>query len=456
MDAAIAFAQLATKQRYEGLPLAAIEMTKKVILDTLGVTLAGSAAKGADELVGLVDELGGKPESSIIAYGSKVPSPQAAMVNGFMAHSADYDDTYDVAVIHCGAPVISAAFAAAERRGGVSGKEFITAVALGVDMMCRMGLSKQEGRWAGWSGTRLYGYFGAALASARIWGLNEVQTINALGIAYAQAAGNQQSVKERVLARNFDVGCAAQGGLISSLVAQRGITGAHNCLEGDFGLFKVYHRGNYDAKPLTDELGKRFEVANLSFKPYPCARPIHPFIDLALALSQEHEIRREDVQKVVGYVDQEPTLQFHPVKDKQNPKTITDAQLSIPYCVAVAITKGAVVLDDFSESAITDPRVIDLAQKVVPKLDASLARPKEIPPAILEIRTKGGTYSKRIEYPYGHPKNPMTMDALVWKFRDCAAHAKKRLQEKNVSKAIDMVTRLEEVSDVAEVIRLLS
>lgn len=456
MDAAIAFAQLATKQKYEGLPEAAVEATKKDILDTLGTALAGSIAEGAEELVGLARELGGKEESSVIAYGIKVPSHEAALVNGFMARSVDYDDTHDIAMLHAGASVVPAAFAAAERRGAVSGKEFITAVALGVDMICRMGLAKQEGRWAGFTGTPLYGYFGGALASARILGLTEEQTINALGIAYGQAAGTLQSVIERVLTKNLDVGCAARGGVFSALAAQRGITGAHNCLEGDLGLFKVYHRGNYDPKQLTDELGKRFEVANLGFKPYPCCRLNHTFIDLALALSQEHKIRPEDIEEVVGYIDQEPHLEFQPVEEKQNPKTVTDAQFSIPYCVAVALIRGAVVLDDFTASALQDQAVLALAKKVFPKLDPSLYRAKETPPARLEIKARTGTYSKDTEYPYGHPKNPMSTESLVGKFRNCAAHAKRRFPEGNISKVIDMVTRLEEVSNVAEIIRLLN
>ena len=96
--------------------------------------------------------------------------------------------------------------------------------------------------------------------------------LNALGIAYGQAAGNLQSIVERVLTKSLDIGNAARGGVFSALAAQRGITGPHNALEGEMGLFRVYHRGNYDPKPLTDELGERFEVANLSFKPYPCCR----------------------------------------------------------------------------------------------------------------------------------------------------------------------------------------
>jgi len=289
-----------------------------------------------------------------------------------------------------------------------------------------------------------------------VLGLNEEQTINALGIAYGQAAGNLQSIVECVLTKSMDVGGAARGGVFSALAAQRGITGAHNALEGEMGLFKVYHRGNYDPRPLTDELGKRFEVTNLSFKPYPCCRLNHPFIDLALAISQEHKIRPENVEEVIVYIDQEPHLECHPIEVKRNPKSVMDAQFSIPFCVAVALNKGAVLLDDFTESAIRDPAVIALAQKVVPKLYPSPFRPKETPPAMVKIKTRNGTYSKRIEYPYGHPKNPISVEALVRKFHDCASHAKNILPEENVSQAIDLVNRLEELNDVTLVIRLLS
>lgn len=456
MDAAIAFAQLATKLRYEDLPPEAIKVTKDVILDTLGTTLAGSAAEGAEELAGLIKELGGKPESTIITFGAKVPSPEAALVNGFMGRSVDYDDTHDVAMLHAGSTVLSGAWASAERRGGVSGKEFITAAALGIDMVSRMGLARQDGRWAGFTGTPVYGYFGSALASARILGLTEEQTVNALGIALGQAAGTLQSIRDRVLTKNLDVGLAARGGVFSALAAQRGITGSPNCLEGEMGLFKVYHRGSYDRQQLTGELGKRFEVANLGFKPYPCCRLNHTFIDLALALSKEHKIRPEEIEQVVCYIDQEPHLEFHPVEEKHNPKTVTDAQFSIPFCVAVALMRGAVVLDDFTEDAIRDSAVLALTKKVVPELDPSLYRPKETPPARMEIRTKRGTFSKRTEYPYGHAKNPMSIESLAAKFRDCAAHARKRLPEENISKVIDTVTRLEQVSDATQVIQLLN
>ncbi|MBI2907630.1 MAG: MmgE/PrpD family protein [Chloroflexi bacterium] len=456
MDAAVGFAQLATRLTYEELPQVAIEATKRVILDILGTTLAGSAAEGAEGLAGLVQELGGKPESSIIAYGIRAPSPHAALVNGFMARSADYDDTHDTATIHSGCTVVSGAFAAAERKGAVSGKEFITSVAVAVDMICRMALSRRDGRWPGFVSAPVYGNLGAALASARIFGLTEEQTVSALGIAFGQAAGTLLGLRDGVMTKNLDVGCAARSGVFSALAAQRGITGSPNCMEGQMGLFNVYHGGKYDPTPLRDDLGKRFEVVNVGFKPYPCCRFNHTFVDLALSLSREHKIRPEDIEEVVGYVDQEPHMEFHPVEEKQNPRTITNAQFSIPYCVAVALIRGAVTLDDFTESAIEDPAVLALARKVFPKLDASYYRPKEVPPARMEIRTKTGVYSSYTEYPYGHTRKPMTRESLESKFRDCAAHAHRSFPGGDISKVIDMVNHLEEVDDVAEMIRLLS
>ncbi|MBI2910243.1 MAG: MmgE/PrpD family protein [Chloroflexi bacterium] len=468
MDPEAAFAKLIIEQTFDGLPTAAVEKAKTEILDTLGVTLAGSGAEGAEKVVALARDLGVKPEeSSVIAYGIKVPATHAALANAFMARSVDYDDCHDLARLHAGGVVISAAFATAERKAegpeerkrigsGVSGREFITAVVLGVEVMSRLGLARQEDRWAGWAATVLYGCFGAAAASARLLGLSEEQVLNALGIAYGRAAGNQQSMREGVLTKNLDVGGAAQGGVFASLAAMRGLTGAHRCFTGDLGIFKLYHKGAYDPVKLTEGLGETFEISNLGFKPYPCCRFNHTFIDLAIALRQEHEIEPEDIEEVVCYIDQEPHLEFHPLEEKQNPITVTEAQFSVPYCVATALINGAVRLDDFRPSAIADPRALALARQVTPKLDTTLYRMKEIPPAVVEIRTKNGVYAGRTEHPYGDPNKPMAQEALVRKFFDCAAHARKRLSERDISKVMDMVGKLEELDDVAEVIRILS
>ncbi|MBI2906361.1 MAG: MmgE/PrpD family protein [Chloroflexi bacterium] len=456
MDAAFDFAELGTKLKFEDLPPATVTKVKQDIFDTMGTTLAGTGAEGTRELIDLIQDLGGKPESSIVGSGVKTQAPYAALANGFMGRSADYDDTHDTAVLHVGSTVCSAAWALAERKGGVNGRGFITAVTLGTEMVSRMGLARREGRWSGWISTLIYGYFGATLAASRILGLSQEQTLNAFGATLGQAAGTSQSLREGALTKNLDVGGAARAGVFSALAAKAGITGPKNSLEGDNGLFKVYNRGSYDREVLLDGLGKRFAVETLSFKPYPCCRMNHPYIDAALALRKEHNIKPEDIIEVIGYTDVEPHLEFHPVEKKQVVHGITEAQFSIPYTVAVALMRGAVVLDDFTEEAIKDPAVAALTKKVFPKLDTSLHRENDFPATAMDIKTKSGTFSRRIEYPYGHPTNPMTMESLTAKFRDCAAHARKPLPEAKVSQVIDTLANLEKVKDVAEVLRIVA
>ncbi|MBI2908204.1 MAG: MmgE/PrpD family protein [Chloroflexi bacterium] len=455
MDAAIAFARNAVRLNFQDIPEAAIEATKKDILDHLGLALAGSSAPGIREMVTVMRELGGARESSIISYGSKVSPPEAAMANAAMAHALDYDDTHDEATVHAGVTAIPPALAIAEKIGSVGGKEFITAVTLGIDVLCRMGLANPEPPGRGWIRTPVYGFFSGAVVAGRLLGLNEDQMVNALGIAYCQAAGNNQCVMDGALTKRLQPGFAARGGVFAALLAKQGITGARDSLEGRLGLYNVYHRGNYEPRPLTEGLGRRFEGANLSFKPYPCCRINHSYIDAALAIAREHAIEPDDILEIVAYVDREGHLLCDPLEVKRNPKSVVDAQFSIPYTVAAALVRRQVVISDFTEPAIKDKTVIAVANRVTPKVDPSLAQRGAAPPAVVEVRTSRDVYSKRVDHPYGHPKNPMSMEALAQKFRDCAAYAARPLPEANVPAVIEMVSDLEALSDMRDVVRLL-
>jgi len=170
----------------------------------------------------------------------------------------------------------------------------------------------------------------------------------------------------------------------------------------------------------------------------------------------EYNIKAEDVDSVTIYVSKGAMkLLGEPLSTKQNPSTTVDAQFSIPWAVASAIVKGKVGIAEFTPQAIKDKTVLALSNKVTPKLDESLNR-MGVSPAIVEIKTKDGkVYSKRVDTPYGSPENPMSMDAMAAKLRDCASYAAKPLSQKNVEKLIQLVSRLEAVSDVEEVVRLL-
>ncbi len=458
MDAIYTLAQATIDISYERLPPDVVEVTKKQVLDSLAVALAGSTAPGVGELVEMVKDWGGKKESSLWVYGGKFPCINAAHANATMIHARDFDDTHDAAVLHPSATVVPTGLAIAEMLGSrVDGKKLITALALGVDISSRLCLATTVPMVElGWHFTALHGSFGAAMVAGKLLELDEEKLVNAFGITYHQAGGNLQCIDDGAMTKRAGPGFSARNGITAAIMAQKGITGAKNVLQGSHGLFNVYHRGNYNPEVLLADLGERFEGTNISFKPYPCCRYTHAAIDAALALVDKHNIRAEEVANVTAYVGKSCLdLVCEPLNIKQNPRNIVDSQFSLPWVVASAIIHGKVNIADFTPQAIKDSTVLTLSNKVTPKLDESLSQ-KGIEPSIIEIMTKSGeVYSKRVDTPYGSPENPMSMDTIASKFRDCASSAAKPPRQKNVERLIQLVAQLETISNVNELVRLL-
>jgi 2-methylcitrate dehydratase PrpD len=306
--------------------------------------------------------------------------------------------------------------------------------------------------------TAIYGFFGAAAAAGKLLNLSEDQMVNALGIAYAQSAGNFQAVADGALTKRMQAGFAASGGVMSALLASKGLTGAKASLEGVKGLFPVYLRGNYNPEALTTGMGERFAVTDLSYKPYPCCRATHPSIDAALFLAREHNIVPEDIEEVWVRTGESARLLCEPLEVKQRPRVFVDAQFSIPWMVATALVKRRATIDDVTPNAITNEKVLAVAAKITPIIDDTIGSGRGTPPAEVQIKMKGtGTVYQRTEnLPKGHPDNPMSWDELGDKFRDCATHGVKEVPRDMAWKVIEMVTDLENVKDVGEVVRLLS
>ncbi|MBI4331912.1 MAG: MmgE/PrpD family protein [Chloroflexi bacterium] len=456
MDASAVFAHHIANISFDDIPAAVVSIAKTDVLDTLGTTLAATTqAPGCREVVDLVKEGGGKEESTIIGFGGKTLAWMAALANSTMAHSLEYDDNHDGARMHSGAVDVPACFAVAERVGKVDGKRFLTALITGMDLGIRLSLvAPEEPRC--WHQTTLYGFFGAAAAASKILGLNEQEVQNALGIAFAQAAGNNQGINDGALTKRVQAGFASKGGVLSALLAQRGITGAVNSLEGEFGLYKVYHGGKYSREALLADLGKKFEVSNLTFKPYPSPRGTHSSIDATLAIVREHDIKPEDVESITVHKSAIAVRVLgEPIERKRRPPNVVDAQFSVPYTVATAVVKRGVGLRDFTPEAMKDPAVLQMADKVNVKLNPDF-NPSNYHPGITEITTKAGkTYSKRVDVPSGSPKNPISKEDLMQKFLDCASYSRRPLTQQDIKKIVDMVTNLEKLDDVADIVRML-
>src|SRR4030042_445376 len=325
MDAAYLLAKNLFKIKYQDIPPEVSEHTEKQILDILGVALGGSSKAGVKELAEIITDWGGKEESTLFCYGRKVPAPNAAQLNATMGHALDYDDTGD-GPTHPSVIIVPAVLAVAERQGKVSGREFVATVALGVDMMGRLGQAFRSGMktapvgghpGAGWHLTALYGYLASAGVAGRILGLDEEKLVNAIGIAYHQCSGNGQCVTEGALTKRMGPGFAARGGIVAALMAEKGITGAKESLEGEVGLFNLYHKGEYDPKPLTADLGKSFTGMNVGMKPYPCCKGTHSYVDVALAIVNKHKIKPEEIKEITVFCQDDKYFLLHPLEKRR-------------------------------------------------------------------------------------------------------------------------------------------
>ena len=458
MDPTYDLVQNIINTEYQDLPAQIVEISKKEVLDTLGVAIAGAGRAGIPELLKLLSSFGGKKQSSVITAGKRMPVIFAIQINASMMHALDYDDAMDNTAAHTGAISVPVCFALSEYLGKISGKQCITALALGADLQARLGLATRYKIGmvkSGWFYASLYGYLTSAAVAGKMIGLDADKLINAFGLAYQKTSGNQQAVIDGALAKRMAVGFAASGGVLAALMAENGITGAKNCLEGEYGLYNMYHRGGYDREALLSGLGKDFKGKDICFKRYPSCRVTHPFIDAALILVKENDIKPEQVSEITVCCGNAGYSLCVPLDVKCHPRNPVDTQFSIPWGIATAVVKRKFSIADISEDALKDVSVIKIAEKIRVQKDASLMG-HALEPGRVEIKTRNGAFIKQVDFPSGGPQNPISYNECANKFRDCAAYSIKPLSKEVVETIIEMVSRLEEVEDVSEIIKLLN
>jgi 2-methylcitrate dehydratase PrpD len=239
-------------------------------------------------------------------------------------------------------------------------------------------------------------------------------------------------------------------------MAEKGITGAKDCLEGEVGLYNLYHKGEYDPVPLTKDLGKRFTGINVTMKPYPCCKGTHSNVDAALALVNKHNIKAADVQEITVFCQDETYFLLSPLDKRRHPENPVDSQFSIPWAVAAVFTRGRAGIGDFTEEAIRSRDILDMADKIKVEKDSGLAVSKGSEPAKIAVTTnQGQTYIEQAEIPSGSMENQLPFSAYERKFRDCANYSIKPLADKQIDEVIELIKQLERVKDIREITRLL-
>jgi 2-methylcitrate dehydratase PrpD len=451
---------VAWRLRFEDLPEPTVTRAKQFLMDTIGVGLAGLKAQGVAGVLELIRESGGAPQAKIFGIDLKAPAPQAALLNSLMAHSRDFDDLYEPGGAHVNITVVPAVWAAAQKNGGVSGRRLLTALIAGVDLVCRLGISVPVFR--GWHVSATFGVFGAALAAGLVLDLSPSALANALGLAYSRAAGTRQGRFEGTLAKRLQPALACESGVLCALLAQKGLTGPKEWLEGKWGMARVYGEthdqlSDRSIAALRDGLGSKFLGDELSFKLYPCCKVTHTSIEAALSLAQENHLKAENVEKVLVSVSQGAydTVGF-PFKIRSDAQV--DAQFSIPYTVALALADRRVSLPGFEVERIRDPDLMRLAQKVVVSVDPGM---KDESPnmvnlaARMQIQTRQGqTFSKTMHICKGNPKNPASADEVIEKFKSCAGYGG-TLSQELIESALTTLRNLENVDDLSDLMNFL-
>ena len=254
-----------TSIQFEDFPSEVVVSTKRFMMNIIAAIIAGSAAEGVRKVADIVEEWGGKPEGTVMLFDSKVPAPDAALVNAVMARSLDFDEFNVNTGLHVNTTLVPVAIAAAELSDQVDGKDLLTAIAAGGEIMCRMRLVPDFCTGvSGWSG-EIYGIFGSAITAGKILGLTKNEMRNALGLAYSQASGNLQMIYDGSLATRLQQGFCARAGLFSAILAKKGLTGPHNFLEGRAGFYPVYYRGiPCDISRLFDDIGGALRILECS------------------------------------------------------------------------------------------------------------------------------------------------------------------------------------------------
>ncbi len=450
LNAAERFADHVVGTRLTDIPDAAIARVKVFILDTLGVGIAGSSAAGAAELLYATRRWGEGAEASVWGRADRLPAPSASLQNAFQIHCQEFDCVSEAAVLHPMATLLPAALAYAEREGGVSGADLLTAVAVGVDVSAWLGIASTQALRFFRPATA--GGFGAAAAVARLARLDTDGVVRSFGIQYAQTSGTMQPHVEATPVLPMQVGFNSRAGLQSVDLAATGLAAPRGSIDGKFGYLPLME-GGYDLSGAWATLGQVWQVAELSHKPFPAGRATHGAIEGVLMLRAQHGFTVDEIEEVVVTV---PPLTGSLISRPDIPVPLPAyARLCTAFVVAKVLQNGALDLSDYRGDALTDARTHAIAALVRVASDDN-PDPNALVPQTVTVRLKDG---RRLDWQcaamLASPGRPLSREQHLVKFRRCWSFAADTLPDTAAEALIAQVDRLEAVEDVRSLTALL-
>jgi 2-methylcitrate dehydratase PrpD len=433
-------AQYLVASKPEDVPADVRREATRSFLNWLGCAVGGSVHPTLDIALNALRPFVGAAQATVLGRADRLDIFHAALLNGISSHVFDFDDTHLKTIIHPAGPVASAILALAEHRP-VSGRDFLHAFILGVETECRIGNAVYPAHYdIGWHITGTAGVFGASAAAGKLLGLDEQKMIWALGVAGTQSSGFREMFG--TMCKSFHPGRAAQNGLTAAHLAAQGFTSSNRVLEAPRGFAHVMS-AERNFKEITENLGKSFEIALNTYKPFACGIVIHPSIDGCVQIRNETGVKAEDVAAIA--------LKVHPLvlelTGKKTPQTGLEGKFSVYHSAAVAIIHGRAGEEEYSDAVVRDPRVVALRDKVTAEADKSVHEDA----AHLHVTLNNGdVIEKRVTHAIGSLERPMSDADLEAKFHRLVDPVTGAAQ---ATKLIRLAREVETLSDIGEIAR---
>jgi len=413
--------------KFEDLSGEIVHQTKCLLLDYLGVTVAGTLTESAQAVwrMTLNDtyNLGSGP-CTIIGTSARSSPERAALANGTASHSVELDDTHQAGSIHLGAVMFSVAIALSEIQPEVDTEQFVAAIVAGYEVAARLAMALQPKLHyeLGFHPTATCGVFGAAVTAGKLLDLSEDQMLSSVGIAGSMAAGSLEFLSDGSWTKRLHPGLAAKNGILAAKLAAEGFRGPSSILEGRDGFLSAY---SPDAKfhLVNQELGKTFEILHTSTKPHACCRYMQAPIDGLTELAITHDLHPEQISRVeIAVLEAGWPLVCEPRQRKYSPSSIVDAQFSMPFAAALALSYRQAGLDQFTDENLKSAQLQSLMSKVVMTKDKRIEKnfPAEWATRVKVQLTNGDEFEKVVRFPKGDPENPLSWQELTTKFQSLA------------------------------------
>lgn len=441
--------------KFEDLGAADLAKCRTFLLDSLGVGIAGSRGAAIDALIATAAGWGTAEEATVWVTGERLPALQAAVVNAYQIHCLEYDCVHERAVLHPMATMLSAILAHAERRSRagdpVSGRDFLVALAVGVDVATLLGVAANGG--IRWFRPATAGGFGAAAALARLEGLDRDGVKDTLGLMYGQTSGTLQPHVEGAPMLGLQIGFNSRGAICAVDLAKAGFRGARDMIDGQYGYLRLLESDDFDLGKIRPLIGTEWQISRLAHKPFPSGRLTHGVIDALMRLTRAHGFTAEDIAGIEGRV---PPLVMRLVGRPDVPDPEPNyAKLCLRYVAGAWLARGQVDVPEFVErDVLSDPAIhryaalVDVVQDDNPDLNT-------LDPQTWTVRLKdGASHTITLERIYGHPDVPLTDAENVAKFRRCAAYARTPLPDAQADALIGAVEGVEALDDIAALVPL--